>query len=621
MKTNALVSKLLLLVLLLLPISAGANRFVNVKTPEDKLNLAQPNTLDLREDLKELKAQFPDMAQELDICAAAIAELDPDKTAHCDAVSSWLLRVDPSFAAFLASQSAALNEMKTILFSYGAYGSKKTYAFRQALLSTLEMSPYASMGFGPSPDSFLAWTYRFKKECPQCAEAAIGATLPWEALRMRTKMIAAQMLGRRSHNKEVPDLKAAKAKWDNMTLAQRVRLLGTYENNAIEKYIKGNCDNSAEEKSAVRPYLGFASDTVSAKYSDYEMRCDLLDKLREKGRVDTVALDKYGRLPLGRRMQELSDYLERSGQQDTLTYRQINEQRVPMDISRKDIKALSAMFAPELLAQFRTTEAGREVAAYYDRGEMKFNLDMEPQKTSYAYYDPDTGKVVLGSALLSNFLRTHGLEMKDMLASPEIRRQFAMFVVPAMLHECVHQVQHHWSVKNGIPDMYVKIKEDETFSFEGIYLEQRMRTDTEFRRMYNLTRLYSSFIQGENSVRRQFMASPEKLKTEVNDLYYPNIRTVEGGRSLELQKMLLELVDRSGKPWYKQAAKEIFGLSAPAAIKKDPHFPYAHMKTSVLEDMLELFITNDEILRRNEERVWADVLARRKALLDAAAAQ
>lgn len=614
--TALLLRVVLLPLLLLVPVVAGAAGYANPKIDAEKLNLPALPPLSLVES-GDAVPDDADLRQAWQDCQDAVSQRDPRGAEACesnDRLLAWLETQDANFPAAVILHTGAIKEMKTVLFAYSAYGSKKASKLREALLSKLEYMPYTALRFGPNPELFLTWAFQFKKECPKCTEAAIPAVMPWESLNMRTKKIAAEMLGQRSHSKQVPDLAAAKARWSAMTLAQRVRLLGTYTNSRVAKFVKGNCANSQEEKRAVRPYLSF-SDSALRKYFAYEERCDLLDSLRDKNKVSEGVLDKYGKLPLGRRLQELSDYLNRTGEGDSLTAQKINEIRNPVKFDAAEIKKLSAKLKPALLEQFRATEVGRETAAYYDSGELKFKFFMEDQD-SYAYFTPQTDSIVLGSSLLSVYLRTNNLTMQDMLSSKQARDGFAAFVAPAVLHEAVHHVQNTWAEKNGYPDMYNKIKEDETFSVEGLYMEQRMRSDPAFRKMVNLTKKYSAFMQEEDRVRRKFMKDPQGLKAEVDNLYYPQVTTLDGGRAEMVSSLLGELDYRASLSDAKQAQLEEKGADYETAMSRHAYNPFPYMKTSDLEEMRDLLVKREEVFEANEAQVWAGLMARRQALLD-----
>ena len=617
---SALLLRLVLLPLLLLsPVLAGAAGYANPKISVEKLNLPSLPAISLVE-MDEAVPIAADLRQAWQDCQDAIAQRDPKGAEACesnDRLMAWLKSQDPEFPSLMALYIGTVKEMHSVLFAYAEYGPKKASKFREALLSRLEYSPYATLGFGPNPELFLSWVFQFKKECPKCTEAAIPAVMPWESLTMRTKKIAAQMLGRRSRSKQEPDLETAKAKWSAMTLSQRVRLLGTYTNSTVAQFVKGNCENSQEEHRAVRPYLGF-SDSACSRYFSYEERCDLLDSLRDKNKVSRGVLDKYGKLPLGRRLQELSDYLHRTGEGDSLTAQKINEIRNPVKFDAAEIKKLSSKLKPAMLEQFRATEVGRETAAYYDSGELKFKFAMEDQD-SYAYFTPETDSIVLGSALLSVYLRTNNLSMKDMLDSKEARDGFAAFVAPAVLHEAVHHVQHNWAVKNGYPDMYNKIKEDETFSVEGLYMEQRMRSDPAFRKMVSLTRKYSTFMKDEEHIRRKFLENPQGLRSEVDNIRYASVTTLDGGRAEAVNSLLYELDYRASLSEARQARLEEKGVDYETALAKHSDDPYRYMKTSDLEEMRDLLVNREEVFEANEAQVWAGLMARRQALLDSAA--
>ena len=570
-----------------------------------------------------LRPADPALAQDFDDCLHFIARQDPEGADVCDQnqqLISWLQGADPDAAAAFVSFVSGIKEMKTNLFAYAAYGSRGGSALRDFLTGRIESSPYATMGFGPNPENFLRWAFKFKSECPECPNVAATAVLPWEMLSMRTKKIVADVIAKRSKKNKVPDLEAAKAKWSALLLAQRTRLLAEYVNPLADKFIKGNCTNSPAEEADVFPYLDFSGSAMS-KIVTYQERCDMLDGIaqnKNRTKVPAAVQARYGNLPLGRRLQELSDYLARTGKDDTLISKQINEIRRPIPMSQQDRQTLAALLAPRLLAQIKTTEVGKEVAGYFDRGELKLKFAIEKQDGSNAYFSPTSKTIAVSSALMSRYMRTHGYTMRDMLNSKRAREGFAMFISPTFLHEAIHQVQNDWAVSHGYPDMYVKSKEEETFATQSVYMEQRMRSDPSFRRMVELSKKYSEFIATKDSLKDDFMSNPTGLKSTVDYGYYTSVPNTDGGRADYAMMLVGELSDRARLSEAEQARLETEGVDYQTAMEQYAETregPFRHMKTSLLEDMRDNLVTQMQVFREKEAQVWDGIMSRRDALL------
>lgn len=581
------------------------------------ISLRQVEPSNVIYNFKGLAPQDPQLQKIWIECLGAIANRNPFTAKKCSEnteLVSWLQGKDPNRAALFIAYTGAIEDMQTNLYTFAE--AKRSSGLGDYLLGRLESSPYVELGFGPNPENFLYWAFQLKSTCPKCPTAAASVVLPWEMLSMRTKQNVADVLAKRSKS-TLPDLETAKAKWSRLTLKQRNNLLASYARPLADKFVKGNCANTEQEKAELFPYLGF-NDAVMGKIMDYQEKCDLLDSIKEgkdRTKVPAEIQAKYGNLPPGRRLAEMSNYLERMGKDDTLLSKKINEIRNPIQMSDADRKKLSEQLAPLLMEQIKTTEVGKEVAGYYDRGELKLKFGIEKQSGSNAYFSPVNRNIAVSYDLLSRYMRTHGYTMQDMLTDKRVRNGFAKFISPTFLHEAIHQVQNDWMVSHGYPDMYVKDKEGETFLTQSAYMEERMKNDPSFRRMVDLEKKYSSFMSQKFDIKESFLNDPDALRTNVG-MMYSGVPNLPGGRASYCLYLVSELNRRSQLPEEQQAALEAEGLDYHTAMAKYANSgnPFSHMKTSDLEDMRDNLVSKIEIYKEKEKQVFNGIKARRDAL-------
>ncbi|MDD4005127.1 MAG: hypothetical protein PHW69_07995 [Elusimicrobiaceae bacterium] len=551
-------------------------------------------------------------------CLTAIATRNPfiakQCSGHADLIA-WLQHQDANRAGLFIAYTGAIEDMQTNLYAFAE--SSNWSGLGSYLVSTLERSPYVDLGFGPNPENFLYWAFQLKNSCPKCPTVAASVVLPWEMLGMRTKQNIADVVAKRSRNARLPDLETAKAKWSRLTLKQRNNLLAAYMRPLAAKFIKGKCANTAQEKTELFAYLSF-DDASMSRVMDYQEKCDLLDSIKlgkDRTKVPADIQARYGDLPPGRRLAELSGYLKRMGKNDTLLAKKINESRNPIAMTEQDRKKLSGLLAPLLLEQIRTTEVGKEVAGYYDRGELTLKFSIEKQRGSNAYFSPVDRNIVVSSDLLSRYMRTHGYTMQDMLTDKRVRKGFAKFVSPTFLHEAIHHVQNEWLVSHGYPDMYVKDKEGETFLTQSVYMEERMQSDPSFRRMVDLEKKYSAFMSQKFDIKETFLNDADQLRSDVG-MMYSTVPNLPGGRASYCLQLVVELNRRYQLPEEQQAALEADGLDYHTAMEKyaNSDDPFRYMKTSDLEDMRDNLVSRIAVYEAKEKQVFDGISARREAL-------
>ncbi|HOX22289.1 MAG TPA: hypothetical protein PLL10_02400, partial [Elusimicrobiales bacterium] len=376
--------------------------------------------------------------------------------------------------------------------------------------------------------------------------------------------------------------------------------------------MKSNCEHTGLQEAEAEEWTEFASDSDMGRYVDYAGRCDLLDQARSS--LVKAGADKKGSPP-GRRLYALARYLERTGQGNSSLARQVAELRTPARLSKAEQAALQPLLTESFMRQLRTTEVGREVAAYFDSGK-KLDLRLGNMAGAWAYYDPSTDAITLSAAALSSYMRVNGYTLKDMLSDQRARDAYAAFFAPTLLHEAIHQMQHSWAAANGLPDVYLKSLEEETFAKQSLYVLQRMKNDPEYEKMLRISKRYSFYVQDLLSGTDQLRASPQNLMMSV-DALYDSVPALPGGRAETIAELNRELKRRARMPQAEQQTLEEKGLPYEPAMQKyayDRKGPLPYMKTSVLEALRSALVTKKDLLEANAQGVMEYVLAKLKEL-------
>ena len=492
----------------------------------------------------------PGLERVVAACEKGLADKDPDISRKCitnEKMLSELAPLAPDRAATILARGRGLAELADMFDKYRVEKGKDT-ALRNILASWLAGTPYPELNLS-FPSDVINWLATYRPKYSPAKVAAINKLfLEWGSIAESHTRGALESAGVKDNFQGV---------WTQLTLAARQNLLAEMAASGLNGFIKtGECMSAELSSDILWTFLPADS---AERFELYQHKCAVMDKVRELAASNKElegAVFKLKGESLDVKISRLSKFFDND---DAPISRQLAALRVPKPsetISPEQNRLLADMLQSSMIPSLRGVPAGDEVADFYAPGSGNtFRMRIENMSGDTAEYRPATGKIVVNSQLIQQFMRINGstengkfksFTTADLLSNRRGAMTHLMnFVAPVIVHEAAHQMQHKWSSSRKIFDPYSKEDEVEAISKQSLFVLQKYGKDESFRKLVDQDKEVSSYMELNVQLADQFERDPVRFLRRVGDIYYPKVPSAQVACSYTLSLIETELKRRA----------------------------------------------------------------------------
>jgi hypothetical protein len=342
-----------------------------------------------------------------------------------------------------------------------------------------------ALGLGPSPRPLLDWAARYRPaQAPLLGLIMRGWS--WDAFPdvLRKRLLAEVKGGSRQD-------------WDELCLDRRdFTLRGAAKRAAgdIMAIPAASLNGEAlaqmrQAASAIRPYL---QDEKGLVLDEHLRQVERFLTLRKRtagvGKVkDQSKLDEYARrlgagdLSLSEHMSFLSAiYGEDQGKGDASgTYEGSGKKRSSAAGYEDE---LAARLVPEMMDEIKGTRSGDRVLAFfkdkrYPAERREVRLRIRSMEGDFGAYGSEG--ISVSREAIEGWMRERGVsDAGDIVKDRRLRLELARFLAPTFVHEAVHQEQHAWLEKHGLPNRFYIEREYEAWSVGSVYILEKNASES-----------------------------------------------------------------------------------------------------------------------------------------------
>ncbi len=435
---------------------------------------------------------------------------------------------DPQKEASLKATAEALKDLKELLAMN--WDDAKTNSLNKALTIRMDaVSPLSKVGVGPEPEKLLSWLAKYQPQYPKDkTEILKKAIRKWEVVfGTTTDTISVQWN---------PTVNVTKTEWRTLTLKER--------NAVITKII----DNELRTSDPDPKLLGY-DDAKLAEVKKQISLAKAVEKTMNSGALTPEQLAKLSGKSLSDKVYLLGNFFDGSNISVSPELKaQISAARSsrPKEVlPSQQREILGTMLNTAVSKELAGTQAGKKVLAFYSK-EAKLDIAVRPCDGTYSRYDSASGKILLDSETIQQYMRMKGYTADSLMKSKEQVAEIAKYMAPAVAYESAHQMQDIWGKKQGIYNPRAQESEIEAMSLEGIYTAEKIRKDPASKEIFATSRDFSSYASKNIAVSTKYEKSGSKaFATAVRQLYCPGLPSLSATAAQTLDAVTGELNRRA----------------------------------------------------------------------------
>ena len=214
-------------------------------------------------------------------------------------------------------------------------------------------------------------------------------------------------------------------------------------------------------------------------------------------------------------------------------------------LSFQNNQLLAGMLRTSIVAELKGAAAGDKVLKFYNSG-AKLDLAIESCQGCYAKYEPTSGRIILDSEMIQQYLRVNDLTTEALLKDKAKIAALAKYASPIFVHEATHQMQHSWADRAHIYKPYVQEDEIESNSMEALYTVEKLKQDPKFKAIFSRMRRSSTYADQRLKLAQRFNKNPDEFSENVRQLYYYRLPSFDAASSQILSAISAELERRQG---------------------------------------------------------------------------
>ncbi len=453
--------------------------------------------------------------------AAARAFLD-------DAAFTGRLKLsDPQKASALTAQARALRDLEELLAK--PWRDDQELALSQALALRIDFNtPLEKVGIGAAPESLLTWMAKYGKYSEHKTGLVKKAIRQYEVV---SGMVAAE-----------------KQDWEKNTIRERNAILSEQASRSLERLInnESSTDKAFQDRIRADETYKYLDPAGRARYNRYMTQLSTAESAKTK--LSAAQLDGIKDQPIEQQMYLLGEAFDGSKTRgDVSLERHLDgaRQSAPGEtLSYQNNQLLTDMLETAVPREIKGTAAGDKVLAFYGSAGGKLDLAIESCKGCYAKYEPSTGRIIIDSDMIQQYLRVNNIRTEELLTNKAQIDALAAYVSPMVVHEAAHQMQHAWADQSGVYKPYVQEDEIESNSLEALYTTEKLKKDPQFRRIFAGMRGTSTYADQRLKVAQRYNKSPDEFSETVRRQSYSGLPSFDAASSQILSAVSAELERR-----------------------------------------------------------------------------
>jgi hypothetical protein len=495
-----------------------------------------------------VRAQAPagDDAARLKIYEKSLLAADPAaaKAFLADAAVIDRLKLTyPQKAAALTAQARALRDLEDLLAK--PWRDDQELALSQALALRIDFNtPLEKVGIGAAPETLLTWMAKYGKYSEH-----------------KTGLVKRSI---RQYEVVSGVVEDEKQNWDKTTIRERNAVLAAKASRSLERLInnESSTDKAFQDRVRADENYKYLDPAGRARYERYLTQLSIAESAKAK--LPAAQLDGIKDQPIEQQMYLLGRLFDNSKDRGAVSLERHLDgarQSTPGEtLSFQNNRLLTDMLQTAVPREIKGTAAGDKVLSFYGSGG-KLELAIESCKGCYAKYEPSTGRIILDSDMIQQYLRVNNITTESLLMNKAQIDALAAYVSPMVVHEAAHQMQHSWADKAGVYKPYVQEDEIESNSLEALYTTEKLKKDARFRRLFSGMRGTSTYADQRLKLAQRFNKSPDEFGEIVRRQYYSGLPSFDAASSQILSAVSTELerrktltageqaeIDRNGAP-------------------------------------------------------------------------
>jgi len=435
----------------------------------------------------------------------------------------------PEKAAALKAKAQALNDLETLLDK--PWRDNEEMALSRALSLRIDFNkPLEKIGIGPAPGNLLPWMAKYKKYSAHKEELVNKAIRQFEVI-FGTSPAAA----------------ANKPSWEVMTIRERNVFLAEKANRTLEGLIgsETSTDKAYRDKLKTAEIFKYLDPSGQGRYQRYLSQLAAADAAKAK--LSPSQLDKIKDQPIEQQMYLLGGLFDKSKTRGAVNLERkvdASRQSKPGEtLSFQNNQLLAGMLQTSMVGEVKGTLAGDKIIKFYNSG-AKLNVAIESCQGCYAKYEPSSGKIILDSEMIQQYMRVNNLTAEALLKDKAQVAALAKYASPIFVEEATHQMQHAWADKANVYKPYVQEDEIEGNSMQALYTTEKMRKDPKFKDLFLKMEKSTVYAQKRMETMDRFNEGPVKFDKMIRQVYYYGTPSFDAASSQILSAISAELERR-----------------------------------------------------------------------------
>jgi len=435
----------------------------------------------------------------------------------------------PEKAAALLAKAQAVNDLEKLLDR--PWRDSEVMELSRALAIRIDLDkPLEKVGIGAVPETLLPWMAKYKNYSAHKEE------LIKKAMRQYEMVYGA-------------DEVAGKDWWVLTTIRERNVYLAEKANGLLEGLIENETktDKAYQDQLRGTPLFKYLDPSGRGRYERY--LAQLAAAENAKARLSAPRLARIQDEPIEQQLYLLGSLFDKSNIKGTVNLERkvdgARQSRPGETLSFQNNQLLAGMLRTAIVGELKGSVAGNKVLKFYNSG-AKLNVAIESCQGCYAKYEPSSGRIILDSEMIQQYLRVNDLTTEALLKDKAQIAALAKYASPIFVEEAAHQMQHAWAARANIYKPYVQEDEIEANSMQALYTVEKLKADPKFKAIFSRMRRSSTYADQRLKLAQSFSNNPDEFSRNVRQIYYYGLPSFDAASSRILSAISTELERRKG---------------------------------------------------------------------------
>jgi len=461
---------------------------------------------------------------------AAINSADPvaaKKFLKEASLTDKLTLTEPDHASDLIAKARAITDLEQLLDKTWRAGQDMELSRSLALRIDFN-TPLEKVGIGAAPETLLPWMEKYEKYSDAKTLTVKKAIRQFETV-----------FGTSTVN--------GKARWEASSIRERNAMLSENAAGSLEHLINSETRTDKAFQNQVRnaDIFNYLDSAGRARYERYLNQ--LATAEAAKTGFSMPQIDKIKDQPIEQQMYLLGSLFDNNKNKSSAAIeRKVDSGRQSKPgetLSFQNNQLMAGMLQTSMVGTVKGTAAGDKVLKFYNSG-AKLNVAIESCQGCYAKYEPSTGKLIMDSEMIQQYMRVNGITAETLVKDKAQVAALAEYVSPMFVHEATHQMQHDWADRARIYKPYVQEDEIESSSMEALYTTENMKKDKEFKGLFMQMEKNTAYAQKRVETMDRFNEGSSKFDKMVRQVSYYGTPSFDAASSRILSAISSELERR-----------------------------------------------------------------------------